>query len=111
MFQPERRNVFSEGNNAHSDEEDDVYDSPHTRRRGASVDDFLRGSELSRHVRPRKRRPSDVSHADAVHCHLETLSTLQHYLNYDTTVYSVAEGCNVMGAAILDIQTQDVRTC
>ncbi|XP_060787257.1 RIMS-binding protein 2 [Neoarius graeffei] len=47
---PERRNIFSERNNTpHSDEEDDVYDSPHTRRRGASVDDFLRGSELSRH--------------------------------------------------------------
>ncbi|XP_017324285.2 RIMS-binding protein 2 isoform X2 [Ictalurus punctatus] len=47
---PERRNIFSERNNApHSDEEDDVYDSPHARRRGASVDDFLRGSETSRH--------------------------------------------------------------
>ncbi|XP_053092279.1 RIMS-binding protein 2 isoform X3 [Pangasianodon hypophthalmus] len=47
---PERRNIFSERNNTpHSDEEDDVYDSSHTRRRGASVDDFLRGSELSRH--------------------------------------------------------------
>ncbi|XP_046727323.1 RIMS-binding protein 2 isoform X2 [Silurus meridionalis] len=47
---PERRNIFSERNNTpHSDEEDDVYDLTHTRRRGASVDDFLRGSELSRH--------------------------------------------------------------
>ncbi|XP_058246424.1 RIMS-binding protein 2 isoform X9 [Hemibagrus wyckioides] len=47
---PERRNIFSERNNTpHSDEEDDVYDSPHTRRRGASVDDFLRGSDMSRH--------------------------------------------------------------
>lgn len=33
-----------------SDEEEDGYDSPHTRRRGASVDEFLRGSELGRHV-------------------------------------------------------------
>ncbi|XP_056629028.1 RIMS-binding protein 2 isoform X14 [Triplophysa dalaica] len=49
----ERRNIFSErGNVLHtlnSDEEEDVYDSPHTRRRGASVDEFLRGSELGRH--------------------------------------------------------------
>lgn len=33
-----------------SDEEEDGYDSPHTRRRGASVDEFLRGSELGRQV-------------------------------------------------------------
>ncbi|KAK2840676.1 hypothetical protein Q7C36_012255 [Tachysurus vachellii] len=47
---PERRNIFSERNDTpHSDEEDDVYDTPQTRRRGASVDDFLRGSEMSRH--------------------------------------------------------------
>ncbi|XP_057212226.1 RIMS-binding protein 2 isoform X1 [Triplophysa rosa] len=49
----ERRNIFSErGNVLHSlnsDEEEDGYDSPHTRRRGASVDEFLRGSELGRH--------------------------------------------------------------
>ncbi|XP_067377592.1 RIMS-binding protein 2 isoform X12 [Channa argus] len=48
----EKRNVFSErGNTLHplnSDEEEDGYDSPHARRRGASVDDFLRGSELGR---------------------------------------------------------------
>ncbi|XP_058640427.1 RIMS-binding protein 2 isoform X16 [Onychostoma macrolepis] len=49
----ERRNIFSERGNAlhslNSDEEEDGYDSPHTRRRGASVDEFLRGSELGRH--------------------------------------------------------------
>uniref|UniRef100_A0A672LYK7 RIMS-binding protein 2 n=1 Tax=Sinocyclocheilus grahami TaxID=75366 RepID=A0A672LYK7_SINGR len=49
----ERRNIFSErGNTLHSlnsDEEEDGYDSPHARRRGASVDEFLRGSELGRH--------------------------------------------------------------
>ncbi|XP_068166353.1 RIMS-binding protein 2 isoform X2 [Antennarius striatus] len=47
----EKRNVFSErGNSLHplSDEEEDGYDSPHARRRGASVDEFLRGSELGR---------------------------------------------------------------
>lgn len=57
VFQVERRNVFSErGNVLHSlnsDEEEDGYDSPHTRRRGASVDEFLRGSELGRHVSPK----------------------------------------------------------
>lgn len=54
LFQVERRNIFSEKGNAsqslNSDEEEDGYDSPHARRRGASVDEFLRGSELGRHV-------------------------------------------------------------
>ncbi|XP_072538601.1 RIMS-binding protein 2 isoform X13 [Salminus brasiliensis] len=49
----ERRNIFSERSNAlhslNSDEEEDGYDLPHARRRGASVDEFLRGSELGRH--------------------------------------------------------------
>uniref|UniRef100_A0A8C8GS44 RIMS-binding protein 2 n=1 Tax=Oncorhynchus tshawytscha TaxID=74940 RepID=A0A8C8GS44_ONCTS len=44
----EKRNIFSE-RSVNSDEEEDGYISPHTRRRGASVDDFLRGSELGRH--------------------------------------------------------------
>ncbi|XP_060927844.1 RIMS-binding protein 2 isoform X2 [Limanda limanda] len=48
----DKRNIFSErGNTLHplnSDEEEDGYDSPHARRRGASVDEFLRGSELGR---------------------------------------------------------------
>ncbi|KAI4885586.1 hypothetical protein NFI96_026785, partial [Prochilodus magdalenae] len=48
----ERRNVFSDRSNAlhslNSDEEEDGYDSPQARRRGASVDEFLRGSELGR---------------------------------------------------------------
>uniref|UniRef100_A0A7N8XDA0 RIMS binding protein 2 n=1 Tax=Mastacembelus armatus TaxID=205130 RepID=A0A7N8XDA0_9TELE len=50
----EKRNIFSDrGNVLHplnSDEEEDGYDSPHARRRGASVDEFLRGSELGRQV-------------------------------------------------------------
>ncbi|XP_068617132.1 RIMS-binding protein 2 [Brachionichthys hirsutus] len=50
----EKRNIFSERGNAshhlNSDEEEDGYDSPHARRRGASVDEFLRGSELGRQV-------------------------------------------------------------
>uniref|UniRef100_A0AAY4AXH7 RIMS-binding protein 2 n=1 Tax=Denticeps clupeoides TaxID=299321 RepID=A0AAY4AXH7_9TELE len=49
----ERRNIFSERGSAlhslNSDEEEDGYESPRSRRRGASVDEFLRGSELGRH--------------------------------------------------------------
>ncbi|XP_051923956.1 RIMS-binding protein 2 isoform X13 [Hippocampus zosterae] len=48
----EKRNIFRERGNAlhplNSDEEEDGYDSPHARRKGASVDEFLRGSELGR---------------------------------------------------------------
>ncbi|XP_028565145.2 RIMS-binding protein 2 isoform X5 [Podarcis muralis] len=48
----ERRSVFSERSGAahyaNSDEEEDGYDSPHVKRRGASVDDFLKGSELGK---------------------------------------------------------------
>ncbi|NXY90107.1 RIMB2 protein, partial [Alcedo cyanopectus] len=48
----ERRSVFSERSSAaqyaNSDEEEDGYDSPHVKRRGASVDDFLKGSELGK---------------------------------------------------------------
>lgn len=57
-FQVEKRNIFSDrGNVLHplnSDEEEDGYDSPHARRRGASVDEFLRGSELGRQVTKQK---------------------------------------------------------
>ncbi|XP_027588824.1 RIMS-binding protein 2 isoform X9 [Pipra filicauda] len=47
----ERRSVFSDRSSAHyanSDEEEDGYDSPNVKRRGASVDDFLKGSELGK---------------------------------------------------------------
>ncbi|NWR55755.1 RIMB2 protein, partial [Bucorvus abyssinicus] len=48
----ERRSVFSERSTAaqyaNSDEEEDGYDSPNVKRRGASVDDFLKGSELGK---------------------------------------------------------------
>lgn len=56
FFQAEKRNVFSERGNAlqplnsDEEEEEDGYDSPRARRRGASVDEFLRGSELGRQV-------------------------------------------------------------
>lgn len=50
----ERRSVFSESSNAaqyaNSDDEEDGYDSPNVKRRGASVDDFLKGSELGKQV-------------------------------------------------------------
>ncbi|NXH42361.1 RIMB2 protein, partial [Dicaeum eximium] len=45
----ERRSVFSERSAApYSDEEEDGYDSPKVKRRGASVDDFLKESELGK---------------------------------------------------------------
>ncbi|KAJ8401093.1 hypothetical protein AAFF_G00390500 [Aldrovandia affinis] len=48
----EKRNIFSERSNAmhslNSDDEEEGYESPYARRRGASVDEFLRGSELGR---------------------------------------------------------------
>ncbi|KAM6111807.1 RIMS-binding protein 2 isoform 3-T3 [Pterocles gutturalis] len=48
----ERRSVFIERSNAaqyaNSDDEEDGYDSPNIKRRGASVDDFLKGSELGK---------------------------------------------------------------
>ncbi|KAM9371529.1 RIMS-binding protein 2 isoform 6-T6 [Phaethornis superciliosus] len=50
----ERRSVFSERSNAaqyaNSDDEEDGYDSPNVKRRGASVDDFLKGSELGKQL-------------------------------------------------------------
>uniref|UniRef100_A0A671TMI0 RIMS-binding protein 2 n=1 Tax=Sparus aurata TaxID=8175 RepID=A0A671TMI0_SPAAU len=56
----EKRNIFSDRGNAlhplNSDEEEDGYDSPHARRRGASVDEFLRGSELGRQVLYREHK-------------------------------------------------------
>ncbi|TRZ13277.1 hypothetical protein HGM15179_013821, partial [Zosterops borbonicus] len=46
----ERRSIFSDRGSAgpYSDEEEDGYDSPRVKRRGASVDDFLKGSELGK---------------------------------------------------------------
>ncbi|XP_077149420.1 RIMS-binding protein 2 isoform X20 [Ranitomeya variabilis] len=47
----EKRTLFSERSNAvhdNSDEEEDGYDSPHIKRKGASVDEFLKGSELGK---------------------------------------------------------------
>ncbi|XP_025051564.1 RIMS-binding protein 2 isoform X18 [Alligator sinensis] len=48
----EKRSVFSERSTAapyaNSDDEEDGYNSPNIKRRGASVDDFLKGSELGK---------------------------------------------------------------
>ncbi|XP_071671946.1 RIMS-binding protein 2 isoform X7 [Patagioenas fasciata] len=48
----ERRSIFIERSSAaqyvNSDDEEDGYDSPNVKRRGASVDDFLKGSELGK---------------------------------------------------------------
>ncbi|NXO68978.1 RIMB2 protein, partial [Phainopepla nitens] len=46
----ERRSVFSDRSSAapYSDEEEDGYESPKVKRRGASVDDFLKESELGK---------------------------------------------------------------
>ncbi|XP_062814788.1 RIMS-binding protein 2 isoform X14 [Anolis carolinensis] len=48
----ERRSVFTERSSAlhyaNSDEEEDGYESPCVKRKGASVDDFLKGSELGK---------------------------------------------------------------
>ncbi|KAI1233171.1 RIMS-binding protein 2, partial [Lamprotornis superbus] len=46
----ERRSVFSDRSSVapYSDEEEDGYDSPRVKRRGASVDDFLKESELGK---------------------------------------------------------------
>uniref|UniRef100_A0A672JIF1 RIMS-binding protein 2 n=1 Tax=Salarias fasciatus TaxID=181472 RepID=A0A672JIF1_SALFA len=63
----EKRNIFSERGNAlhplNSDEEEDGYDSPHARRKGASVDEFLRGSELGRQVL--ERNHSEEYHTES----------------------------------------------
>lgn len=52
--QNEKRTLFSERSNAihyaNSDDEEDGYDSPHIKRKGASVDEFLKGSELGKQV-------------------------------------------------------------
>lgn len=54
IYQMEKRSVFSERSTAapyaNSDDEEDGYNSPNIKRRGASVDDFLKGSELGKQV-------------------------------------------------------------
>uniref|UniRef100_A0A8D0DJB6 RIMS-binding protein 2 n=1 Tax=Salvator merianae TaxID=96440 RepID=A0A8D0DJB6_SALMN len=63
----ERKSIFSERSSAthypNSDEEEDGYDSPRVKRRGASVDDFLKGSELGKQL---LGNPSSAGRPDRV---------------------------------------------
>ncbi|XP_045889682.1 RIMS-binding protein 2 isoform X1 [Micropterus dolomieu] len=78
----EKRNIFSErGNVLHplnSDEEEDGYDSPHARRRGASVDEFLRGSELGR-----QHHHHPYSHSEEYHTESSRGSDLSDIMEED----------------------------
>ncbi|XP_061762894.1 RIMS-binding protein 2 isoform X13 [Nerophis ophidion] len=78
----EKRNIFSErGNTLHplnSDEEEDGYDSPH-RRRGASVDEFLRGSELGR----QHHHPHHYSHSEEYYTESSRGSDLSDIMEED----------------------------
>ncbi|XP_044222338.1 RIMS-binding protein 2 isoform X3 [Thunnus albacares] len=78
----ENRNIFSErGNTLHplnSDEEEDGYDSPHARRRGASVDEFLRGSELGR-----QHHHHHYSHSEEYHTESSRGSDLSDIMEED----------------------------
>ncbi|XP_053180975.1 RIMS-binding protein 2 [Scomber japonicus] len=78
----ENRNIFSErGSTLHplnSDEEEDGYDSPHARRRGASVDEFLRGSELGR-----QHHHHHYSHSEEYHTESSRGSDLSDIMEED----------------------------
>ncbi|KAM4745758.1 RIMS-binding protein 2 isoform 1-T1 [Anableps anableps] len=78
----EKRNIFSDrGNGLHplnSDEEEDGYDSPHARRRGASVDEFLRGSELGR-----QHHHHHYSHSEDYHTESSRGSDLSDIMEED----------------------------
>ncbi|XP_075903161.1 RIMS-binding protein 2 isoform X2 [Nelusetta ayraudi] len=79
----EKRNVFSERGNPlqplNSDEEEDGYDSPHARRRGASVDEFLRGSELGR----QQHHPHHYSHSEEYYTESSRGSDLSDIMEED----------------------------
>ncbi|XP_041644528.1 RIMS-binding protein 2 isoform X13 [Cheilinus undulatus] len=78
----EKRNIFSDRGNAlqslNSDEEEDGYDSPHARRRGASVDEFLRGSELGR-----QHHYHHYSHSEEYHTESSRGSDLSDIMEED----------------------------
>ncbi|XP_030000343.1 RIMS-binding protein 2 isoform X10 [Sphaeramia orbicularis] len=81
-YQVEKRNIFSDRGNAlhplNSDEEEDGYDSPHARRRGASVDEFLRGSELGR-----QHHHHHYSHSEEYHTESSRGSDLSDIMEED----------------------------
>ncbi|KAK1328229.1 hypothetical protein QTO34_011796 [Cnephaeus nilssonii] len=72
----EKRSVFLDrsGQYANSDEEDG-YESPDVRRRGASVDDFLKGSELG--------KPPHCCHGDEYHTESSRGSDLSDIMEED----------------------------
>ncbi|XP_036159331.1 RIMS-binding protein 2 isoform X6 [Myotis myotis] len=72
----EKRSVFMDrgGQYANSDEEDG-YESPDLRRRGASVDDFLKGSELG--------KPPHCCHGDEYHTESSRGSDLSDIMEED----------------------------
>uniref|UniRef100_A0A3Q2E4D1 RIMS-binding protein 2 n=1 Tax=Cyprinodon variegatus TaxID=28743 RepID=A0A3Q2E4D1_CYPVA len=78
----DKRNIFSDRGNAlpplNSDEEEDGYDSPHARRRGASVDEFLRGSELGR-----QHHHHHYSHSEEYHTESSRGSDLSDIMEED----------------------------
>ncbi|KAM9821933.1 RIMS-binding protein 2 isoform 16-T18 [Syngnathus typhle] len=82
----EKRNIFSERGNAlhplNSDEEEDGYDSPHARRRGASVDEFLRGSELGRQHH-HHHHPHHYSHSEEYYTESSRGSDLSDIMEED----------------------------
>uniref|UniRef100_A0A3Q3VU55 RIMS-binding protein 2 n=1 Tax=Mola mola TaxID=94237 RepID=A0A3Q3VU55_MOLML len=71
----EKRNIFNE-RPLNSDEEEDGYDSPHARSRGASVDEFLRGSELG-------RQHHHYSHSEEYHTESSRCSDLSDIMEED----------------------------
>ncbi|XP_055367442.1 RIMS-binding protein 2 isoform X5 [Betta splendens] len=79
----DKRNFFSERGSAlhplNSDEEEDGYGSPHARRRGASVDEFLRGSELGR----QSHHHHHYSHSEEYHTESSRGSDLSDIMEED----------------------------
>ncbi|KAG7278021.1 hypothetical protein CRUP_006186 [Coryphaenoides rupestris] len=91
----EKRNIFSErGNDLHSvisDEEEEGYDSPHARRRGASVDEFLRGSELGR------QQHHQYSHSEDYHTESSRGSDLKRLHSIPEVAEEEPDGPDALG--------------
>ncbi|XP_029685346.1 RIMS-binding protein 2 isoform X7 [Takifugu rubripes] len=83
----EKRNIFSERGDTlqplNSDEEEDGYDSPHARRRGASVDEFLRGSELGRQQHHHPHHHHHYSYSEEYHTESSRGSDLSDIMEED----------------------------
>ncbi|XP_029475771.1 RIMS-binding protein 2 isoform X9 [Rhinatrema bivittatum] len=93
----EKRSIFSERSNAvhymNSDDEEDGYDSPNVKRRGASVDDFLKGSELGKQL---LGNPASTGRTERVDHPARRVShgTLVPQRPRPITVPSIDEYCN-----------------